>query len=113
MPDTALDMSRELSRRKPHQHWYRPGTDTPLGYFAAHFAFMSAILFGATGAVLGRGWHFDVHEIGLAAIDTSWLLRTLIRKRRRGRPRRALGRRARGEVLWIDTPESHTGIPLD
>jgi hypothetical protein len=116
-------MSAELSRRKWYQHWYRPGKDTPLGYFAAHVVFVALVLVGLQSAILGRGWHLMPEEILPGAFDLAWLVKVLNSKRARRR-KLSLGRRFElrlsgmsgpdpGEALWIDTPESHAGIPLD
>ena len=107
-----LNVAADASRRRWYSHWLRPGNDTPLGYYTAHFGYLVLLLFGLQTAVLGRGWHFRFEEVVAVLVDGSWLVRNLVRKTRRGRPV-ALTPRARGEVRWIDTPESRTGVPLD
>jgi hypothetical protein len=106
-----MDFAAAIGRRKWHQHWYRPGNDTPLGYFVGRFAFLALLVAGLPTAVLGRGWHVLGEYVTAAVVDGTWMTTRLIRKYRKGR-RLPLGPGTRGE-RWIDTPESRAGIPLD
>lgn len=118
-----MDLSAELSRRRWYHHWFRPGKDTPLGYFAGHVVLIGLLLVGLPSAIIGLGWHLTTEEILPGALDLAWLVKVLRSKRARRRGP-SLGRRfehrlsrvsrhSQGEVLWIDTPEARAGIPLD
>jgi hypothetical protein len=114
-----VDFSAELSRRRWYHHWLRPGTDTPLGYFAGHVVFVALLLADLPGAILGHGWRFMPEAILPGLLDLTWLAKVLNSKRAGYRKLGFMGwlfsltHHGRGEVLWIDTPESHVGVPQD
>jgi hypothetical protein len=76
----VLDMVAR--RRRWFDHWYRPGTDTPLGYFAGRFAFLALLVVGAPSAVIGHGWHPEPGVWLVVLVDGSWHARNLWRKLR-------------------------------
>ena len=77
----ALDVA--LPRRRWFEHWYRPGNDTPWGYFAGRFGFLTLLVVGAPKAFVGQGWRAEPGVWVAVLLDGSWQGLVLSRKLRR------------------------------